>query len=502
MNKFILLPVTLFALLFAIGCGSGSSGPAPKPVGNFTNASLSGSYAYVLSGVDIGNNFAPYREAGVFTADGNGNITGTDDFTENSSIGTSPTTGQYSINADGTGTLALTFTNSNPLTTFTFSVTLSSSSKLYLIEEDTLNTYGVAELQNTSAIATTPSGTFVFKMHPVASTLGLTSMVGQMSIASGAITGTADIERGAAFQASSALTGSVSAPDATGRGTGTFTDAGGIITNFMYYVVDGNNLRFLLNGTSAANTTTGVGLGRAEAQTGGPFSATSFAGNYAFGSRGDDATYLNGVNTVGTFTAGNGTLTGGAYDSVADGTSIATGTAFGGTYAVDPTGRVTVSLSPFLGSTSQQIYWLVSPSRAYSISMDSTKAEDGTIDLQQGTFSNSSISGQYAFVMDGSNLNNSPPQIDRVGWINGDGNGNMNLFEGVNVAATSPPFNTTGTLTGTYTVGSNGRATATIALGTFSQNNNDLVFYLVSPSKAYLLQNDPGVEVIGSMDVQ
>src|SRR5256885_9405705 len=75
----------LVILTFCVACGSGSKSPIFVPKGNFSNASLSGQYVYQISGFDFRNNGngLPYREAGVFVADGNGNITGgADDFSE------------------------------------------------------------------------------------------------------------------------------------------------------------------------------------------------------------------------------------------------------------------------------------------------------------------------------------------------------------------------------------------------------------------------------------
>src|SRR5947209_18864717 len=75
----------LVILTFCVACGSGSKSPIFVPKGNFSNASLSGQYVYQISGLDSRNNGngLPYREAGVFVADGNGNITrGGDDFSQ------------------------------------------------------------------------------------------------------------------------------------------------------------------------------------------------------------------------------------------------------------------------------------------------------------------------------------------------------------------------------------------------------------------------------------
>src|SRR5437763_220409 len=152
----------LVILTFCVACGSGSKSPIFVPKGNFSNASLSGQYVYQISGFDFRNNGngLPYREAGVFVADGNGNITGgADDFSEGSAgVSSTSASGVYSINNDGTGQVIL-----NGLT---LDITLVSSSKLYLIEDDfSLDAGGTADKQDTSATAAPPSGTFAFRMH-------------------------------------------------------------------------------------------------------------------------------------------------------------------------------------------------------------------------------------------------------------------------------------------------------------------------------------------------
>ena len=66
------------SLMAAVGCGGGGV-VIPHPTGNYSNASFKGSYVYEIHGFLGDANNSPYREAGVITADGSGNITaGTD----------------------------------------------------------------------------------------------------------------------------------------------------------------------------------------------------------------------------------------------------------------------------------------------------------------------------------------------------------------------------------------------------------------------------------------
>jgi hypothetical protein len=52
-------------------------------------------------------------------------------------------------------------------------------------------------------------------------------------------------------------------------------------------------------------------------------------------------------------------------------------------------------------------------------------------------------------------------------------------------------------LSGSYSVSSNGRAT-----GSLNTLSNNLVFYLVSGSDAYVVQNDTGVQIDGTVSKQ
>src|SRR5579872_1518397 len=492
--KIILLPLALLSLMLAAGCGGGPSGSGGGGggTGSFSNSSLNGQYAYRLTGLLYNSNgsTSSYAEAGTFTADGSGHITaGVDDLVVGgTALSTSTSvTGTYGVNSDGTGSITL---NNAGLGTETLAITLASSSKLYIIEQDPANTFGVAELQSSSTLATIPSGTFTFRIHDQ----GTASRAGAFTVNAGAIAGSEDLLAGGTLDNGTgsplAFTGALLTPSG-GRGTGSFND--GLSTvQFVYYIVDSNNIRILRTDSGL------VSLGRAETQTGNFTSNAAFSGSYAFGSRADDSTSINGQNTVGVITAdGNGNITGGSYDAVIDGTPVSNAAiSAGGTYVVGQDGSVVVNFTTSTGASIQQIFWLVSPSRAFFLTNDATKYEDGIADLQQsGSFTNSSMKGQYAFVMDGFVVNTS--NLDRVGWISGDGGGNMSWFEGVNSNGT---YGNPGTLTGTYSVASNGRATATI--NGLSQGSNDLVFYMVSASQAYILQDFAGYEVIGAMDLQ
>jgi hypothetical protein len=457
-------------------------------MGNFSNASLNGQYAYQLSGTDLFNGNVPFREEGAFTADGAGHITGgEDDFVEGTGGPlTTTVSGSYSISNDGTATTILNFSDG---TSITLAMTLASSSKVYLVEADTVATAaGVAEKQNAAVLTSVPSGTFAFRMHTSDGSLGSagsTGSVGVFTISSGITSGSEDVSDGGVASSRTITSGLFNTPDSNGRGTGTLTDSSLNTSSLVYYVVDANNIRLL-------TSTPGIlGLGRAEKQTGAPFAVTSLSGNYAFGGNGDTPVNVGGLRAVGQFMAdGSGTIPSGALDAVQDGTT-ATNASITGTYSVDATtGRAPVALTG--GLLTNEVLYLVSPSRAFFLVTDPGTVAEGTLDLQSSSsFTNASMNGQFAFLMDGFNTSFF---IDRVATLNWDGAGALSLNELVNASGT---INVPGILTGTYSVGSNGRTT-----GTITNLSNNMVFYLVSGSKAYILQNDTATEIDGMTELQ
>jgi hypothetical protein len=210
---------------------------------------------------------------------------------------------------------------------------------------------------------------------------------------------------------------------------------------------------------------------------------------------------------MGQLTAdGAGNFASGSYDAVKDGSpslnAAITSSGTASTYSVAANGRITVTLNAG-GTIVQQIMYLVSGARGFFlISNDTSRVEDGTLEQQAfsaGTtsFSGSDFKGQSAFVMGGS-IGGTPSAggvpLDRTGTLTSDGNGNLGWAEVVNSGGA---INAPGCLAGSYTVASNGRAAASVA-----SLSSNLVFYLVSPNKAYLLQADSSTQVSGGSAVQ
>ncbi len=494
-----LLLIGLAPLLLCLGCGNGANaGFGNSTIGSFSDTSLSGQYAYQINGYDI-NGGAFFREAGVFTADGKGNITaGEDDFAEGTTVTSNATSGTYSVSSDGTGILTIDFNTTSG--GISFASTVVNASKVYLSVNAVangapVNGSGSAVLQSASALASVPSGTFVFAQHNLSTSQGSSSSVGRFTVSGGAVSGNEDVNRAGALNSPSISGGIFNAPDTSGRGTGNFVDSLGVTSGFFYYVVDGNHLLFLANpGASSGTSAAVIGLGQAETQSG-TFTTGSVSGGYAFYSRGDDAFSVDGINTVGSFTAGgDGTISAGLLDSDQDGAPTATPVSFTGSYSIAASGRAVVTIIPTGSASYQQVFWMASPSQAFFLTNDSTKEEDGVATAQQlSSLSTSSLTGQFGLVMGGYNPAGA---FDRVGTLHWDGRGNLSLNEFANSAGTSQ---TPGLLSGTYTVasGANGRVT-----GSINSVSNNFVFYMISNTDAYVLQNDSSTEISGVMSQQ
>jgi hypothetical protein len=498
-----LVLAAIAVLLLATGCGSGSNNGGGGGGGNsgFSNASLNGSYAFSQRGYAIPQSGQfltdAFSEAGVFTADGQGHVTNViDEFSQSGTFFPAkgaPITGGYTVNSDGTGLLQFNF-GGNQFTNFR--IVFTDSSHFYMIEQDSFATgTGSGEKQDTSAFNVTPSGDFVFQARTAQdNTNNRSGRVGSMALAGGAITGLED--KLAVFGNVDPLvpfTGAVpTAPDSTGLGEIILSDG----TSFRYYVVNAGKFRLL-------STTGSLELGVAEAQTGGPFSnATLAAGSsYVFGSSGDSDLQV-GVHSAGVFsTDGNGNVTIGATDLDFDGT-ILSNVAIQNTsnYSIDTnTGRGVLNLDLANNTSKQDVFWMVSPSRAYLLVNSNAAIEDGTFLKQQGTpFTNTSLNKQAGFFMDGFDL----AYKDRVGTITPDGNGNLKWNQQSNSFDTSgnelpSSFSTTGS----SQVDSNGRVTVTVN-GLVNGTNSSLVFYLITTNTGFVVAEDPGFDLGGAFTVQ
>lgn len=463
------------SISLAVGCGSGI-GIIHSLGGGFSKSSLKGQYVISQTGIGVnqaGNGVNAFSETIVFTSDGSGNMTVTvDDFDQVGGpfILSSSETGTYSIASDGTGSLS--FGGSN------YAITMIDDSHFYIIEKDFFATAsGFGEKQDTTAFTAAPSGTFVFKAHEI----DTSSRVGRITITAGVVAGTEDLLSLGSLSSNMPITASaaMTVPDANGRGAFTLTDG----SSFHYYVV--NSGKFYIMSNSASGS---LEIGQAEMQVApaGGFSPATLPGSYVFGSSGDTSVGgAAGIHSAGVFTTdGNGNITAGAVDFVQDATVNSNLAVSGGTYTLASSGRGTVNLTLAGGTSSPQIFWTLSGTRAYFLADSTLAVEDGTFSQQQGA-PFTALTSQAAFVMDGFDV----AFKDRVGLFKPT-SGGFNWNQSANSFDATTAIGNPSTLptSGTYQVSSNGRVAVTV-----NGITSSLVFYLSSANTGFMVQEDADI---------
>jgi hypothetical protein len=305
--------------------------------------------------------------------------------------------------------------------------------------------------------------------------------------ADGSLIGDEDVLRGGSLLSPN-ITGTMAAPDASGRGLLTIQENTGVVSDFIYYVIDSNTLNFLQADTGS------LGEGRAELGGAGPFTNSSLQGSFAFRSVGDTPANIGGANTVGALAAdGNGLITSGSIDAMKDGNAVAANLALTGTYSVDANGRVSITLTPAGASPVLEIGRLVDSTRGFFLVNSSDWVEDGRFDQQQATsFSAASVTGQFGFYMAGYD-SQTPPLVSRLGVFSFDGQQTL-TFENYYVNRQGL-LNQKGGISGAYTVSSNGRVAASVPGVT-----KTLVLYLISANSGYILVGDNGAEEPGRFE--
>lgn len=411
-------PLTLAAIaalaMLMVSCGSSSSStPTPPPAtGNFTNASLQGSYSFSMSGTDASASPGAFiARVGSFNADGKGNITaGMEDVSDAGTVTTVQFTGgSYAIQANGKGTLTLNTLNG----VLGLTIVLNSANKGVMIQTDlNATSSGTFLLQSANAFSVTAiSGPYAFDVSGTSASGAPVSVVGQMATnGSGAITGGIydSDDGGSLLSAQTFGGGGVYSFDPTngttfGRGTMSFA-----ARNFVFYVVDGTRIRLLETDGQLFT------LGDALQQSGVP--SQTAAGSFALLSGGSSVLGAAGpLARGGRFTTdASGNVTNIQLDQNYNGsvTSITSGTTISNAkFAIDTanagTGRGTLSFtasgSPNAG-TLTFVFYLATATQAFIQDTTTGVVADGTMLAQTGTFSAASLAGNYAFNWSGINL--------------------------------------------------------------------------------------------------
>jgi hypothetical protein len=227
---------------------------------------------------------------------------------------------------------------------------------------------------------------------------------------------------GNVHQAQTIASGSVSAPDAFGRVQITVTPSSGLNSFIVAgYTVSTNQIQLVETGDSLNGDLGGTALGQ-RSNTGRFNQASVSGGSYAYAAQGQDNTTAGGsriVQIAGAFGLNaNGTV--GGDLSLNDLYYNFGSTITGGTYTVDPTGRVTLTATITSGSISNnptftfQLY-LDGSGNALELGADNLQITSGLAYLQQAQ--SSGFEGPYAIRVYGYSNNNALPAMSAVGPV-------------------------------------------------------------------------------------
>lgn len=473
-------------------------------ISGYSASSFQGQFAFSLAGSNASGHF--FR-AGNFSADGGGLLSSVlEDVNTTSGASSTPiiTTGTYSMNTDGTGTLQF----NDGLNPASFDFVLVNGTQLQFIGFDTTGTAsGQANALNPSAFASAPlaalNGTYVFDFSGVDGSHGL-SQIGEFSAdGAGNITkGAVDMNDGGALsqlQIAGSKSGcsptSLSTYTVSSNGRGTITLktlnssclAGPTLT-LNFYVVSVGGAKFV--GTNTAQQVGGYSAQQAPNAT---FGATTLSGNYAFLLAGSATS--GPIATAGSFFAdGNGNLTSGVLDENVNGTP-ATNLAFQGTgtYTVAANGRGTATFAT-TGRTYTLVFYIGpvgTNTTAVFQETDSSITSDGNFTEQQTSpFVLSSIQGNYSIATTG-DAGTSPQVI--IGQINTNGAGT--------VTSGSLDINTAGVVTTGQSVTGSYSAPSTAGRATLDLNSGtpNYAGYVVSSTQVYLVGIGSGQVVSGAL---
>jgi hypothetical protein len=442
----------------------------------FSNAMLSGRYAFSYTGWDPGL----FYFAGSFLANGSGTITsGVADLNSYDVFPAITVTGTYSMNADGRVVILLSDSLGYD---YTLRAVMISPDHLRVIQFDSPATYpqdgatgqGVIDKQDPASFSNAAfAGGYAFRLDGPGFGGCTAGFAGRMTAdaVGGIADGVMDVNECGDDYNAVAFTGSYYDLDATtGRGRATL-DTGLGSMNFAFYIVSANKVHLISLDLYPWT------LGFAERQTLGTFSNANITGSYAFFTTGYSQTGL--YYNAGRFTANGagGAVTAGVSDENDGGVTLEN-LAFTGTYSVAANGRGTGSFTSDRG-TSDFSFYMISPARAVFVEQGTFAVATGELDAQSGSFSTGSLAGDYGMSLDGY-----PDMI--IGQFSATGGGaasgtvDISTFdEGNGVFDLSPDQ----AFTATYSVTANGRGNYTVS------GTTPLTFhiYMVSGSKANII---------------
>ncbi len=444
---------------------------------------LNGSYVFSLSGYQQG---ALELQAGSFTADGQGNITGgLMDSNSPSGVHTKlPFTGTYSLDTTNTGPMTLVIP---ALGTFTYQLAVPASGTIRFIQN------GNAGNQGTGVIRKVASATKV-TIASLAATWAFGSSGGDFAAnryaaagtfvagSTGAWTsGVEDTNDNGIVASSVAFTGTFVAIDPiSGRGTATLSVTNGATTHYSFYPV--STTEIIMLGIDPVSSTAPLALLTVDTAAPPPGGYTDASLNTTTVAEFQSVPISNGNPVPDALLAfvtfdGKGGLTA-STDENQGGTLIAN--KYTGTYTIGSNGRTALT-----GFGTNPIVFYLSSSVAFTVGGDPAVTA-GTLVPQRGTPTTPPtypLSGSYQ----GASIVAVTPAVTvEADSATPDGNGNYPLF--YDISGPGGPQQGL-SLTATYSIDATGRSPLTV-------NGNTVgIAYVVNPSKVLVLSSDANPKV-------
>ena len=336
----------------------------------FSAAAIAGNYALLASSPLTTASDAALAQVGAVTADGVSAITsGLQDInTSGGAQASLAVTGSYTAPSATTGAGTLTLTSTFGAQTFTYYMVNGASLKL-LEQNATRASSGEMAKQGASSFsAASLQGRFATAIYGSAGS-GPASFGAQISLDGiNAVAGTVDSNLDGNIANNLAVTGPYAVTDVTtGRATLTLSGNGKSYSFVAYPAAN--------NGLYIEETDTTIAAGTAYAQKSFVVNGASLGGTFASRLSGTSFTSGNG------FEAGSGQLVlnaGSAMTGTLDlnlSNTVAPGTAVTGSYMVDSTGRVTVSLATpaSIFSSSTLVLYPIDPTHFLMVETDSNR---------------------------------------------------------------------------------------------------------------------------------
>ena len=521
MKRLLWLTTLAFSVaLAACNGGGGTSVKVPPPTGGFTLASLKGTYAFSMSGMDPGNGGTYFVRTGSFVADGAGNITSALEDVVDLGVALNAgvaLTGKYNVLSNGRGTIILTDTLGDPPLDLTMD--LQSSSQGLLVETDgNFASSGSFNLQNVNDfLATSITGNYVFDFSGInlagtnvtnISIIGNIAANGGGSITSGVLD-TNDANNGPSGPQPLTLQGTYTIDPTYGSTYGRFS-ASFAGRNFAFYVVDSTHLKFIEEDATGSEGTSGDAL----VQTGAiPTTNAGLIGSFDYLTGG--ASTLGAEASVASFSVtGSGTIGNISYDENNDGANngdlhISQGTNISNAiYAIDTTnagsGRGTLTFTDTSGTYSY-VFYLYSPTSGVIQDISANIVADGTLLGQSGSpFTLSGSAGSYVYNWNGVN-NSSDNEEDFIGLFTlgtGTTNNITGVLDGTVIGSGGGNSYADIGTQGTLTITSTGTLNNTLQFSGGSALSFKTVVYIVNPGTMLILDTDTSSVLAGVASVQ